>query len=397
MTSTKYSVEGPGASRRRATAGKGRTEGMRPAEGPVVYKHRVDAPRKRLLGLTMAACLLGSATVGTVAGTVAALGKIAPQRETAFVMTAFAPVDSMPPAEGDVAPVRSGDGRVGLPPPSSSGASTAKATAVVDLKLAALGEADRVAAFRAHRPAARPTGGASVAIVIDDLGLNPARTDKVIALKGPLTLSFLPYGGLVRPLARQAKAAGHEVMLHLPMEPLGNEDPGPHALLVRQTPEQLLAQLDWALDRFDGYVGINNHMGSRFTENVDALRVVMEGLKGRHLFFLDSQTSQHSRAFEVALAAHIPALKRDVFIDHEIDPVKIAAQIAIFEDVARRTGSAIAIAHPHEETMAALAQWLETAEARGFKLVPASEILAIRAGRSGQIAVALPDTATSME
>src|SRR5512143_58578 len=104
-----------------------------------------------------------------------------------------------------------------------------------------------------------------IAVVIDDVGLDRPRSKRAWELPGPLTMSFLPYAKDLREQARAARAKGHELMLHLPMEPNGRSDPGPGALLVSQSDAELRQRTTAALDSFDGYAGVNNHMGSRFT------------------------------------------------------------------------------------------------------------------------------------
>ncbi|NWG46111.1 MAG: divergent polysaccharide deacetylase family protein [Alphaproteobacteria bacterium] len=282
------------------------------------------------------------------------------------------------------------DARVALPPTPSAGASVAHVSLVIAAAPAeTIAPPVQEARWRpppAARRGAPMPGRAEVAIVIDDLGLNAERTDRVISIDAPLTLAFLPYGRLVRPLAHQAREAGHEIILHMPMEPLGPENPGPNALYVSQSSHELVERLEWALAQFDGMVGVNNHMGSRLTEDPAAMRTVMGVLAGRPLYFLDSRTSQRSLAYASAQAAHVPAVRRDVFLDHEISADFVDRQLAEMEMVARRTGTAIAIGHPHDVTIEKLTAWLATAEARGFTVVPASRILAIRSGRADLIA-----------
>ena len=219
-----------------------------------------------------------------------------------------------------------------------------------------------------------------IAIMIDDLGLNATRTRHVTELPAPLTMAFIPYGENLDQQTRLAAAAGHEIFLHLPMEPTDpTVDPGPHALLERLDPSALADELAWNLDRFTGYVGVNNHMGSLLTQNRRAMALVMAELHGRGLVFVDSMTSAGSVAYETALAAGVPAARRDVFLDNVPESAAVLAQIARLEEVARRQGFAIGIGHPHDATVAALAVWLPQARARGFSVVPVSRIIASRA------------------
>lgn len=221
------------------------------------------------------------------------------------------------------------------------------------------------------------TGTAPViAIVIDDAGLDQPRTARTIELPGPVTISYLPYA---RDLQRQVNAArgrGHEVMLHMPMEPSSaSVDPGPHALRTGFDREKILDEMDWMLDRFDGYVGVNNHMGSKFTSDPERMQVVMEVMKSRGLLFLDSRTSAKSVGFSMARQYDVPALERDVFIDDADDASKIADMLARTEKVAARQGFAIAIGHPRDLTLEALQKWIPAIQAKGFVLVPVTDIL----------------------
>jgi polysaccharide deacetylase 2 family uncharacterized protein YibQ len=142
----------------------------------------------------------------------------------------------------------------------------------------------------------------------------------------------------------------------------------------------VLRRLRWDLDRLDGYVGINNHMGSRFTADPDAMQVVIDELKARGLLFLDSRTSGATVGARVAQRAGIPFAERDVFLDDDQSPAAIAARLRDLEAAARRTGGAIAIGHPHDATLAALAAWIGTLPAKRLQLVPLTEIVKLRAG-----------------
>ncbi|MFO1059614.1 MAG: divergent polysaccharide deacetylase family protein [Dongiaceae bacterium] len=225
-------------------------------------------------------------------------------------------------------------------------------------------------------PAPAAVGRPMIAIIIDDLGLDRPDADRIVALPGPLSLSFMTYA---EDLPRQTAAArrrGHELMVHVPMEPLDEElDPGPHTLRVGLGADELLRRLRWGLARFDGYVGINNHMGSRFTESRDGMRVVIEELKSRGLLFVDSRTIGDSVGGKVAAELGVPHVDRDIFLDNEQNAAGIEQQLARTEEVARRRGWAVAIGHPYPATVAALARWLPGLAQRGFVLVPVSAIV----------------------
>ena len=218
-----------------------------------------------------------------------------------------------------------------------------------------------------------------IAIVLDDVGLNPTRARRSIALQGPITIALLPYGRALPTLAAEARESGHELLVHMPMEPQSaDKDPGPNALLVDLSSAERARRLNWNLSQFSGYVGINNHMGSRFTASSDHMRPVMRELKNRGLLFLDSITSVGSVAGRVARDSGVPTATRDVFLDHEVSASEIRRQLREAERVARRQGHVIAIGHPHPETLEALEAWLPTLRDRGFVLVPVSAIVSRR-------------------
>ncbi len=224
-----------------------------------------------------------------------------------------------------------------------------------------------------------------VAIVLDDLGLDRARTAQAIRLPGPVTLSFMTYANELPQQTEAARRAGHELLVHVPMEAVdAREEPGPHALYTTLSRAEILDRLRWGLGRFDGYVGINNHMGSKFTADATGMAPVIEELRTRGLAFLDSRTTAKSAGIRLAVAEGVPHAARDVFLDDDLAPAAIAAQLARVEVVARRQGSAIAIGHAHDPTMAALRAWLPTLDGKGIVLVPVSAIVRRRmAGESG--------------
>jgi polysaccharide deacetylase 2 family uncharacterized protein YibQ len=215
-----------------------------------------------------------------------------------------------------------------------------------------------------------------VAIVIDDMGIDRPRSAKVVALPAPLTLSWLPYARELRDQSRAARQRGHELMLHLPMEPAtSGNDPGPGALLTGVAREENARRLEAALGSFDAYVGVNNHMGSRFTTDRPAMESVLARLKERGLLFLDSRTSASSVGDQIANELGMPTAARHVFLDDVMTSENVRAQLAETERLARQQGFAVAIGHPHDATIAALADWLPTLGAKGLVAAPISAVV----------------------
>lgn len=226
--------------------------------------------------------------------------------------------------------------------------------------------------------AAVPAGRKLIAIVIDDMGVDRARSERAAALHGPLTLAFLPYARGVASQIAAARARGHEILVHVPMEPLGLDDPGPDALRIGLDDAEIRRRVAEALDHAGPVVGINNHMGSRFTRDRAAMRAVLTELRARELLFLDSRTAPDSVGMALAREMDVPFAARDVFLDNDSAPGPVRSKLEELEAVASRRGYAVAIGHPHDGTIMALDAWLGDLSARGFALVPVSAIVRIQ-------------------
>lgn len=204
-------------------------------------------------------------------------------------------------------------------------------------------------------PQPTPFNGPRLAIIIDDIGNTKTVAEQIISLDLPLSFSILPHTPHANHLASMAKARGHDLLLHLPMEA---SDPkwltGPGALLLSMSKEELQATINQDLDTPYRAVGINNHMGSKFSEDPVAMRVFLTTIKERNLFFVDSQTATNSVGYSMARDLGIKTAKRDIFLDNTQEPTKIQAQIGKAISLARKHGSAIAIGHPYPATLEAL-------------------------------------------
>ncbi|MBF0270912.1 MAG: divergent polysaccharide deacetylase family protein [Magnetococcales bacterium] len=227
------------------------------------------------------------------------------------------------------------------------------------------------------QPAQQKREGARVAVVIDDLGYNVPVSLAIARLPHAVTLAILPGGDGSRQVATIGKSTHKDIILHQPMEPMGYPriKPGPGALLMGMGADEIRPVLKHNLDKFPEAIGINNHMGSRITQYRPAMDTVMEVLKERGLFFLDSRTSQTSVAFARAKNIGIPAARRDVFLDNIQRVSAIEARLAELEHIARVTGQAIGIGHPYRETLTALQHWLPAATKRGIQVEGLSHFL----------------------
>ena len=220
-----------------------------------------------------------------------------------------------------------------------------------------------------------PPGGARVALVIDDLGRSVGQVDALEALGVPLTYAVLPFESKTPAVAEELRRRGAEVLLHLPMQAQSGADPGPGALTLGMSDDELAAATEAALAAVPGAVGVNNHMGSVLTADERSMRAVLGVLARRGLFFVDSRTSAASVAFRVARALDLPAAERQVFLDPDPRPQAIRFQFARLLNLARERGSAIAIGHPHPATLDVLREEIPAARARGYELVPVSYLL----------------------
>lgn len=222
-----------------------------------------------------------------------------------------------------------------------------------------------------------PRHGGRVAIIIDDLGRGAGQVRQLLKIGQPLTFAILPGEPHSGEVAGLAHAAGREVLLHLPMEPQGYPkiNPGPDALLVAQSDAELRERLAGLLSRVPQAVGVNNHMGSRFTEDERGMATVMSLLGERHLFFVDSLTSSGSIGRSAAAGAGVAYLRRDVFLDNVAEVPAITRQLRQLAAQAARHGSAVGIGHPHPQTLQALKNEIPRLAAGGVTFVTISELL----------------------
>lgn len=221
-------------------------------------------------------------------------------------------------------------------------------------------------------------GRPMIAIVIDDMGLDRRRSERAVDLPAPLTMAYLAYARDLDTQTRAARAKGHELMVHVPMEPAGEADPGPDFLAAGAGAAAIEASLRRTLGAFDGYIGINNHMGSRFTADADGMRVVLAMLRDRGLLFLDSLTSSRSVARGIGDELATPVVARDVFLDDVDSQEEVIYRLEQAERIARESGTVIAIGHPRDATLAVLERWLAEAPSRGLSIVPVSAVAKAR-------------------
>ncbi len=218
----------------------------------------------------------------------------------------------------------------------------------------------------------------TIALIVDDFGGDIQLARRFCELDSQLSFSVLPYLRYSRQVAELAFRSGHEVILHLPMEPqdASENDPGKGAILVRQSTAQIRTLIRRALADVPHAKGVNNHMGSRATENRRVMETVLKEIKRRDLFFVDSMTSSRSVGYSTAKKVKVQCGRRDVFIDYEdAQKSSIEARLLELSRLAAEQQEAIGIGHIRENTLKVLEEMLPKLQKRGFKLVLASKIV----------------------
>jgi len=215
-----------------------------------------------------------------------------------------------------------------------------------------------------------------IALIIDDIGFSFSIARRFLDLRVPLTFSVLPRLSKSYDLALEIHSKGHEVMLHQPMEPHGTGfDPGPGALYTGDETEKITRVIEDNLSDIPLVIGVNNHMGSRFTECPREIRDTLNVIKTKELFFVDSLTSYRSKAFTVAKDLCMTAACRNVFLDNVPDESAIFSQLRQLENRARTFGSAVGIGHPFPETARAIDTFSRDIKNSDVSLVHITKIL----------------------
>ena len=217
---------------------------------------------------------------------------------------------------------------------------------------------------------------AQLALIIDDIGYR--HTDKaVLALPNTVTLAVLPHTPLGKELANAGHQKGHEIMLHLPMQALNGKTLGLGGLTNTMTEAQIRTSVIDAINSVPFAKGANNHMGSLLTQLDDPMLWVMETLKQKQLYFVDSMTTRFTKAGDNADKLGIPLLKRQLFLDNDTSADALERQFNLMISQAHTQGSLVVIAHPYPETMRFLEANLHRLKTEGIDLVPASSLLPI--------------------
>ena len=215
-----------------------------------------------------------------------------------------------------------------------------------------------------------------IALIIDDIGFSPSRAQRFLDLGLPITFSILPRLRYSNDLALYINKEGHDIMLHQPMEPYNSMiDPGPGALYVGDKKERVAKVLEENISSIPFAAGVNNHMGSRFTECEHEMNQALNVIRKKDLFFIDSLTSSHSIAYRTAKKLHMITAFRNIFLDNSRDESAIIRQLEKLKRHACKYGSAIGIGHPHIETARAMGKFFKGFTELDCSLVHISDIL----------------------
>jgi len=219
-------------------------------------------------------------------------------------------------------------------------------------------------------------GPPKIAIVIDDMGYDLDLATAFMDLDLPVSLSVLPLAPRTADIVYEANRRSTELLLHLPMEPKDypDLDPGPGAVLTNMDERWIRKTINNDIDQVPGIRGVNHHMGSKFTERSEKMKIVLRELKRHNLFYLDSRTTNLTVAYNLAKDMGVPAARKDAFLDNDLSSKAIRFQMERLLGIARYSGIAIGIGHPHKETLDVLKEYAGILK-KEFKVVPVSDLV----------------------
>jgi polysaccharide deacetylase 2 family uncharacterized protein YibQ len=220
-----------------------------------------------------------------------------------------------------------------------------------------------------------------IAVIVTGLGVSENATKSALdSLPGPVTLSFAPFTKNLPDWIDKSRAAGHEVMIDLPLEPMDypRNDPGPNTLLTSVPIDQNLRRLGWILSRATGYVGVSIYMGSGMVAKPRVLSPILSEIKTRGLMLVDTREDPMAPATDLAKELKLAVAVSDALIDRELAAGPIDRQLAELESRARAQGAALAVARPFPLTLSRLKTWTASLNAKGIALAPVSALPAMQ-------------------
>jgi polysaccharide deacetylase 2 family uncharacterized protein YibQ len=231
---------------------------------------------------------------------------------------------------------------------------------------AAIAPNDSRKASRAHR--------GDIVLIIDDLGFDGQPLERLMSLDPNLNAAILPNGTRATDFAERLHARGHEILVHLPMEPVGGESPGRDAILTSMADEEIARLTRENIEAVPHARGVNNHMGSRATADRRVMTTVLSALPDG-MYFIDSRTSGKSLAARLAKDLNVRTAARHVFLDDVATEAAVRRQVRELASAAEKRGVAIGIGHPYAVTVKVLTEEMPALRAQGFRFVRASEVV----------------------
>jgi polysaccharide deacetylase 2 family uncharacterized protein YibQ len=226
-----------------------------------------------------------------------------------------------------------------------------------------------------------PTKG-RLALIIDDFGaIDNQVAEDILELPVVLTAAIIPGHPSSGRVAQKAHQAGHDVLVHLPMQPKEGQTGEENTILVDLPEDEIRRRVRWALNEIPGAVGVNNHMGSLATENEKVMRTVLEEVKEAGLFFVDSRTSSASVACQVAAEVDVTCIRSEGFLDYQDEGAEIKGQLEKLADQALQKGTAVGIGHVKANTLGALQEMIPRLEKNGVRFCRVSRVLTARQKR----------------
>lgn len=194
----------------------------------------------------------------------------------------------------------------------------------------------------------------AIVIIIDDFGYNYKIAEEFARLEMPVTFSILPNLSYSNKIAVLANSSGKCVMLHLPMEPYSSDRAEKSMIMSGMTQKQIEKKFDEDIITVPFAVGVNNHEGSKATENLSVMTAVLEECKKRNMFYLDSITAYSSQAENAARKLNIKINRRDIFLDNEDNIDYISVNLEKLKKIAEKNNFAVGIGHARTNTAEAL-------------------------------------------
>jgi polysaccharide deacetylase 2 family uncharacterized protein YibQ len=228
----------------------------------------------------------------------------------------------------------------------------------------------------ARKPVSQP-GAAKVALIVDDMGYSLEAINELCSIGRPLTIAIIPYSPLASEIATISRQHDLEVILHLPLEAINNSE-GNHSkgmITTGMSEDEVISIVEKNLDQVPYIRGVNNHMGSKITSDRQLMNIILEQLKRRNLFFIDSRTTANSVAYNLAQSLNIPSAYRHIFLDGELNENYIKGQLIELFRRARQNGFALGICHPTKETLKVLKESFHLVDEYGLEPVLASQVV----------------------